>query len=180
MMGSCMSGNYGRRSFVTFVDDLTSVDLRIWQRRGWLRPGVSAIGRCEIRQSSGRLLKVYAECEVDERSGALWARFDTVPDLVAELACTPQPLGGVRWWLVCPVCEKNRGKLYFGGSEGWACRSCLQVPYRSQHLRPAARAKARCERYFERAGTFHWVTEPRRPPRMHRATLERLLARAGD
>src|SRR5215207_8962136 len=43
-----------------------------------------------------------------------------------------------------------------------------------------ARVRARCERYCDRAGTFEWVGTPRRPRRMHRATFERLLARAAS
>jgi hypothetical protein len=177
-MGSCTSGNYGRRSFVTFADNLYRVDLLIWRRKGWLRPCISALGMCEIPQPSGRLLTAYSECELKARIGSLRVRFDTLPDLVADLTCTPQRLGGVRWWFVCALCGSNRSKLFFGGSGIWGCRACLQLRYRSQHLRPAARARARCERCYERAGTFHWVTEPRRPRRMHRATFERLIERA--
>jgi hypothetical protein len=162
-MGSCVSGNYDRRSFVTFADTLPCVDLAAWRKRGWLRDGCSALGICEIPQPSGRLLKAYAECDVESRFGLLRLRFDVLPSLTAELACTPQPIGGFRWWLVCPLCEAPRGKLYCGAREGWGCRTCLQLRYRSQHLRPAARASARCERYFERLGSFHWVAEPCRP-----------------
>ena len=178
-MGSCASGNYGSRSYdVTFADDVPCVDLLGFRRRGWLRPGCAAMGMFEIPQRTGLRLKAYAECEVQESVGYLRLRFDIAPDLVTDLACTPQPIGGVRWWLVCPLCDKNKGKLFFGGREGWGCRACHQLRYRSQHLRPAARAKARCEWYCERAGTFEWVATPRRPLRMHRATFDRLLARA--
>jgi hypothetical protein len=176
-MGSCMSGNYGRRSFVTFVDKLFCVDVRAWQRKDWLRPGNSALGVCEIPQPSGSTLKAYSECELEERIGSLRIRFRAMPDLVVDLASTPQSVGGVRWWLVCPLCRAKRGKLFFGGVGIWGCRDCHQLRYRSQHLRPAARARARCEWYNERASTFWWIEVPRRPRRMHRKTFERLLAR---
>lgn len=176
-MGSCMSGNYGRRTSHIFADDLQCVDLLIWRRRGWLRPGCSAMGTCEIPQRSGRLLRTYAECDIEERVGVLRVRFDRLPELVTELASTPQRIGGLRWWLVCPMCNANRGKLFIERWGYWGCRECLHLRYQSQHLRPAARAKARSEQYFERAGTFIWVTAPRRPHRMHRDTFERLLAR---
>ena len=176
-MGSCMSGNHGRRTSVDFADKLFSVDLLAWQRKGWLRRGNSAFGRCEIPQPSGVTLNAYSECELEERSGSLRIRFDILPEVVADLSCTPQPIGGVRWWLVCPLCGANRRKLFFGGFGSWGCRGCHQLRYRSQHLRPAARARARCEWYNERVGTFWWVEAPRRPRRMYRKTFERLLAR---
>jgi hypothetical protein len=175
-MGSCMSGNHGRRSFVTFVDRLLCVDLRALQRDDWLRAGGSASGMCKIPQPTGHLLEAYAECQLEDRIGALRVRFNIMPDLVTHLASTSQPLGGVRWWLVCPQCHAHRGKLFFGGVGVWGCRCCLQLRYRSQHLRPAARAKARCEWYFERMESFRWIAEPQRPHRMHRTTFERLLA----
>ena len=176
-MGSCMSGNYGRRCFVSFAEDRPTIDLLVWQRRGWLHPGMRACGRFELSQPDGRIVKAYCECEIEDRIGSLRARFDRLPDLAIDMACTSQNLGGVRWWLVCPLCDANRRKLYYGRDGAWGCRACLQLRYRSQHSTAAARAKARCEWYFERANTFRWVAEPKRPRRMHRARFERLLAR---
>src|SRR5690349_6465259 len=101
-MGSCMSGNHGRRTDADFTDKLFGVDLLAWRRKEWLRPGSSAFGMCEIPQPSGGTLNAYCECDLGERNGSLRVRFDFLPELVVELGCTSQPIGGVRWWLVCP------------------------------------------------------------------------------
>ncbi len=61
-----------------------------------------------------------------------WTDRDGWPqDAVVEVVATPHPLYGVRWWLRCPRCGTQRGKLYVPRS-GPACRCCLGLGYRRQ------------------------------------------------
>ncbi len=45
---------------------------------------------------------------------------------------SPGTAGGVRWWFVCPRCERQVGKLYLPpGETAYACRSCHELTYKS-------------------------------------------------
>jgi hypothetical protein len=59
---------------------------------------------------------------------------------------------GWRPWFLCPACAKPSGRLYTEPAQGWKCRSCLGLHYRSQrgpeagprrdHHRHLARSRA--------------------------------------
>lgn len=45
---------------------------------------------------------------------------------------SPGTAGGVRWWFVCPRCERQVGKFYLPPDEtAFACRSCHKLSYKS-------------------------------------------------
>jgi hypothetical protein len=179
-VGSHMSGRYGRRSYVKFTDDLLCLNLVEWRKRRWLQPYSSGYGQYVVRSASGtRTFKALVEWDLEDRDGTSYVRLASVFEVRVRLSTTEQPLGGLRWWIVCLTCHARCGKLYCDIGE-WGCRSCLQLRYRCQHLNRAQRARARAEKYFERADTFRWVTSPRRPKRMHRTTHRRLLALAAN
>lgn len=50
---------------------------------------------------------------------------------VVQLAATSPKYGGIRWWYVCPVCEKRKSVLYVSGSQ-LQCRQCAGLHYSSQ------------------------------------------------
>jgi len=55
-----------------------------------------------------------------------------------ELTTTVPHFGGLRYWYVCPNCDRRKRKLYaFMLREGWgfACRLCLGVAYESQYCK---------------------------------------------
>lgn len=57
-------------------------------------------------------------------------------DYKAPLCQTPQHLGGVRWWFICPVrgCGRRVRKLYLplvGTGTIFACRHCHDLAYES-------------------------------------------------
>jgi hypothetical protein len=47
------------------------------------------------------------------------------------LTTTCPKYGGVRWWYVCPVCEKRKTALYVSGA-ALICRQCAGIHYSSQ------------------------------------------------
>jgi hypothetical protein len=59
-------------------------------------------------------------------------------DYFVRLVTTSPPVGGVRWWFVCPLvvngtpCRKRVSKLYLPpGSDFFGCRTCYGLTYRS-------------------------------------------------
>lgn len=44
-----------------------------------------------------------------------------------------QPLGGYRWWLMCPGCGRRRTRL-FESSAGLRCRTCEGLAYETQRM----------------------------------------------
>jgi hypothetical protein len=176
LMGSCMSGRHGRRSDATFADDLLCLNLAAWRKRGRLQPRSAGFGQCKVWCASGRVLAAHAEWDLEDRQGSGYLRLRNSCELTVELCATSQPLGGVRWWIVCPLCEGRCGKLYCEGYGRWGCRRRLELRYRTQHLGRALRARA--DKYFERLGTFRWVAIPRRPRGMHLSTFGRLRSLA--
>lgn len=178
-MGSCLSGRHGRRSDARFADDLFCLNLADWRKRGWLQPNAAGFGQCDVRSASGRVRTGHAQWDLEEREGRGHLRLWSTCEITMDLSTSAQSLGGVRWWMVCPRCRERCGRLYCDIGE-WGCRSCLHLRYRSQHLGRAQRARSRAEKYFERAGTFHWVADPPRPKGMHRTTHGRLLSHARE
>jgi len=67
---------------------------------------------------------------------------------------TFQPLGGLRWWFLCPRCGNRRAKLYIRISAHFpiACRECHRLRYTSQCLSMPERWRHRANVYFRRAG----------------------------
>ncbi len=89
--------------------------------------------------------------------------------------------GCVRWFLVCPRCQKFREALYSlvaaGEPDPLACRVCLGLKYPSQRMtkkqRLQRRAKAAAEhRLWARMGLASYP----RPKGMHRKTHAKLVA----
>ena len=54
-----------------------------------------------------------------------------------QLTSTKPHLGGMRWWLVCPICGKRVCKLYNWAQDlAFACRLCRRLVYESQYRKP--------------------------------------------
>jgi hypothetical protein len=88
--------------------------------------------------------------------------------------------GGARPWFRCCGCEKRAAKLYLVHGGAFACRRCLALSYRSQLESPWHRGiiKARKLRVQLGGGPSLLDPFPSRPPRMHRQTYNRMLAKA--
>ena len=99
-----------------------------------------------------------------------------------RLAWTGCNFGGVRPWLVCPLCGARRAKLHYEPtfmrpSEA-ACRKCLQLGYMSKRARWVDRRLLRASRLRQRLGGVPSARRrfPPRPPGMHRRAYSRIRA----
>lgn len=64
-----------------------------------------------------------------------------------KLVTTPCNYGGVRYWFECPFCKKRMGTLYLYEKNDFACRKCLNLPYKSQNNSGVERAVGECMNY---------------------------------
>lgn len=96
------------------------------------------------------------------------------------------PYGGVRWWLSCPNCGRNRRALYCfkerielpGSQLPFECRECAGLAYRLQRLVLRDRLESRCCKIAARMGHGEtWYPDnrgsPPKPKRMHYSTWHR-------
>lgn len=89
---------------------------------------------------------------------------------------TPCHFGGVRYWFLCPFCERRCAVIYKKG-----CRLCANGRYRSESLSPKARLLHKALKRRRRLGQSRGGLTVRFPPRpkwMHEITYERLQAEA--
>jgi hypothetical protein len=62
-----------------------------------------------------------------------------------DLQTTRPHLGALRWWFVCPLCERRAQKLFLPpDAERFGCRQCHKLSYASRSEKPF-------DRYIERA-----------------------------
>lgn len=76
-----------------------------------------------------------------------------------ELVARPMHLGGFRWWLRCPCCERGRTALYLplrAGGRDWECRTCHGLRYLTQRLPVEGRAEVRMRRVSKRILGKRW------------------------
>ncbi|MGZ8916388.1 MAG: hypothetical protein ACXW1Z_25170 [Methylobacter sp.] len=130
-------GGYGsgRKFGADCTDNYRSIDVRCWQRDGYLVPGqqldwqwsqngkkVAAI-TVKVKVSQLRLIYNYRSNRAD------WESLD-YPVGLQTTACH---YGGVRYWFTCPAvgCGRRVAVLYLGGKI-FACRHCYKLVYQSQ------------------------------------------------
>lgn len=87
-----------------------------------------------------------------------------------------QPFGGTRRWIVCPDCTRRRAALVALNGGGFACRVCVGVHYRSQHVSPTARVHSRLHKLVERLGGLDARGVLRKPRFMRWRTYRRIFA----
>lgn len=108
----------------------------------------------------------------------------TLGGQVIRLDRVPQPLGGVRWWLRCPMCDHRRGALYVlpgaATAPAFRCRVCLGLAYVTQQVPPMDRLYMRAQKLARRVGADNPMDRIDRPHGMHRATFERRLDELHD
>ena len=70
-------------------------------------------------------------------------------DYKIKLASTPCSYGGIRYWFLCPKCDRRIGTLYLSGY--FLCRYCLNLTYKS------------CNRYgiWKKIGVHRELEEPK-------------------
>lgn len=184
-MGGIGSGTWYRWSKKDTVEDCRALDVRRWQRDGFLIPGRSfswrwtrngePIGNIQVRVETGRAFLIYRY----QRNGGEWESLD-YPVTLDTTSCH---YGGVRYWFRCPAvgCGRRVALLYLDGRY-FACRHCYRLAYTSQREALHDRLSRRVDKLRAR---LQW--EPgmlngsgRKPKGMHWRTFERLSNEAEE
>jgi hypothetical protein len=184
-MGGTGSGRYGGRPT---VEAALKLDLHHLIRTGSFRPDATVTGSLawtdgytgEHRASIG-----YEATMGDERGWVRlgytttnhWTGQTTQHDYTVELATTPQPFGGRRWWWVCPKRRDLVAKLYMpSGGVIFASRKAHRLAYRCQRQSPYDRAISQGFKHRQRLGAKGGIGDPiDRPKGMRWATFDRKM-----
>ena len=171
----------GRWSSRGTTSSYRQLDVRLLQRRGWLKPGYwfslgwtrngephgSIGGRVEL----DRIILSYSHRERDEAWQPLEASI--------WLDWTPCRYGGQRGWFLCPArgCGRRVAVLYV--SRILACRHCHNLAYESQREQPYQRALRRAQKIHTRlGGTPAMDSFPDKTRGMHWRTYRMLYSKA--
>ena len=139
-------------------------------RKGGLFAGQSVLFQQAIRGS----VYDFAVSKDDDRSISANAYCDghkftqNIP-----LSWSPSGFGGRRAWLACPLCAGRSRRLYVG-SQGFACRPCLNLGYATQRMTATNRAFHRATKLWARIGCNASGTPVGHPHGLHPATVARL------
>jgi hypothetical protein len=170
----------GRKFGMDCTEDCRSIDIRRWQREGYLTPGRyldwqwlrngEKVAAINVKVETGQLRLIYSY----RRSGDEWESLD----YPVKLQTTRCNYGGERYWFSCPAisCGRRVAVLYLGGKY-FACRHCYQLAYKSQRETVDDRASRRADKIRDK---LHW--EPGilngngwKPKGMHWKTYWRLV-----
>jgi len=180
-------GGYGsgRKFGLDTTDDYHWIDIRRWQREGYLTPGRSLawqwlgngekIASIDVRIEYGQVRLIYNY----RRGKDAWESLD-YPVMLQTTACH---YGGVRYWFTCPAsnCGRRVAKLYLGGKI-FACRHCYQLAYQSQRETTDDRATRKlnkiCDKLHWQQGIFSLPSG--KPKGMHWRTYQKLTANYFD
>ena len=136
------------------TDDYRALDVRRWQRDGYLTPGRAfswqwtrngeAVASIQVHTESDRVILSYRQ-----RGGGNQWKDERYP---VRLSWSPCTYGGQRAWFLCPAagCGQRVAILYGGGI--FACRHCYRLAYPSQRESPDDRALRRADRIRARLG----------------------------
>jgi hypothetical protein len=180
-------GGYGsgRKLGADCTEDYRSIDIRRWQRDGylvlgryldwqWTRNG-EKVAAISVKVETGQLRLIYS----NQRNGGEWESLD-YPVRLQTTACH---YGGVRYWFTCPAvgCGRRVAVLYMGGKY-FACRHCYQLTYKSQRETSDDRADRRANNIRARLGWPLGIANPNggKPKGMHWKTYHRLAATHDD
>jgi hypothetical protein len=179
-MGGMGSGRRYRNDAADCTDDYRRLDVRRWQRDGFLTPG-RAFGWQWTRQSE-IVASIQVRAETDRvilnyrhRSGGKEWKDEKYSVRLDWTACT---YGGRRAWFMCPAvgCGRRVAILYGGGI--FACRHCHRLAYPSQRETDDDRATRQADKIRERLGWEPGILngEGGKPKGMRWRTFERLSA----
>jgi len=185
-MGGFGSGNRLRFGTRGVVETHRSLDIRRWQREGFLRSG-HRFGwqwtqNGEAAASIGVKIAEASRINLEYRVRADGDKWEEVAYSI-HLCTTPCHYGGCRVWFNCPAlgCGRRVAKLYLG-SRYFVCRHCLNLAYQSQHEDPMQRGISKAQKMRARLGddgSFGQLPPPK-PTGMHWRTYERLCQQVDD
>ncbi|RYZ15871.1 MAG: hypothetical protein EOO70_05820 [Myxococcaceae bacterium] len=155
-------------------------------RRLVARAGPYVDCRMPVQWSDGSGVMVRLTRRQDEGQLALtWLLAGQPLTFSARLETTAQKLGGRRWWVRCPRCERRCAVLVLTvAGDGVGCRVCLRLPYQSQLTgrpmrqlpldgAPDGHALRMVQRIRRKYGAPESVMVPfTRPKGMHRRTWD--------
>lgn len=173
-MGGIGSGNWrGARQDSAFW----RLDIDQLKRTDCLRSGLVSISWKRRGESVASIRLLFSD-ELDRvtliyRSRSRGEEWEDIRDPI-PLDLTKPNFGGVRYWFICPGCQRRRKVLY--GSRLYRCRECQKMTYSSQYdpfpQHPWKRAHEARERLGGQAGFSHPF--PPKPKGMHWKTYYRL------
>jgi hypothetical protein len=186
-MGGTGSGNYGGKPT---VEDALKLDLHHLIRSSSFRLGAIVTGSLAWTNTftGEQRASIGYEATIGEESGQVRLRYTTTNhwtdqtthhDYTVQLTTTPQPLGGRRWWWVCPRRGDLVSKLYMPARGGiFASRKAHRLAYRCQRQSPYDRAISQAFKRRQRLGAGGGIGDPiDKPHGMRWATFDRKMQR---
>jgi len=166
-------------------EECPAIDVRLWQRQGLLRPGLTfpvswaqdgdPCGNISVRSEQNAVVLSFL---ARDWGSEIWKPVNQrVP--IAWTVCN---FGNYRPWFCCMArsngrtCGRRAAKLYLAGSPCFACRHCYQLIYASQLESRRCRGLGRARKIRMRLGGGPDLVGPfpAKPKRMHWRTYARL------
>ncbi len=171
----------GRNFGANCTDDYRSIDIRRWQRDGYLEPGRhidwqwtcngEKVAAISAKVETGQLRLIYSYRRYNDDLESL--------DYPVRLQTTSCNYGGVRYWFTCPAlgCGRRVAVLHLGGKI-FACRHCYRLAYKSQREAIDDRAHRRVNKVRDKLNWPRGILNPTsgKPKWMHWNTYYRLLS----
>lgn len=147
------------------------------------RPMLAANGGTQATASLAEGGAVRARVAVDLDRRVMSISYPAHPGAIADttsLVSTPQPFGGVRWWVSCPRCHARCRKLYQPRypRAAFACRSCHRLDYLTQRISKPERWRLRSRRTLATIGLEPSTVIRQKPKWMRWRTFDRVHLRA--
>lgn len=189
-MGGYGSSRWGWHRKKLTTAQCLSLDVSKLRRRGYLEPN-STVPLGVVKWASGSRMNFTLRTEATDGEAVLFYSLNgqSVGPYAVRLATTRPRFGGVRWWWLCPGCERRARILYLSPHNGrFECRLCCGLTYRSaqehnktldrymrlppqalaqvmngngrESLRAAMAVMERSARGVERIGRFAGVLDP--------------------
>lgn len=179
-MGGIGSGRQWPYSSRQTTEDLLSIDIRQWHKKGMLIPGQSAgwqwtqgnrrIGSIVVHAETTLVVLEYRHTSQRRRSEPL--------SYTVQIEWADCRYGGQRPWFRCPAVNCNKRVALLYGGRIFACRHCHGLIYPSQREHNEDRATRRAVKLRQRLSWFPGVLdgEGPKPKGMHWETFGKLLA----
>jgi len=180
-MGGRGSGSWCRWDTRGYLDDHIAVDVRRWQREGFLWPGNYFAWQWSVngqRSDDIRIRVGHQHVDLIYRQRIRGGDWRDVEERV-RLTYTNCHYGGSRVWFVCPSCGRRVAKL-FSQVPYFICRKCCGLPYQSQGETRSDRAMRKARKIRQKLGASMNLLEPiwEKPKGMHTKTYQHLRREA--
>lgn len=165
-----------------WTDGVHRIDARCWSKL--LTPGASFT--CTWTRDGAQVARLQVRVRFDGAGAELiYSWDDALANASASqsvgLARMPAYFGGSAARFMCPTCAR-RVAVFYAGPQGFACRSCQRLGYRSM-FEPKHERLVRCaEKVREQLGWSGGILsgEGTKPAGMQERTFRRLVARHRD